>query len=44
MDAEEAARLLAPHVDRLRRLPYSDLVRYVDEVEAFQVTGRGVPT
>lgn len=39
MDTEEATRLLAPHVERLRRVPYSDLVRYVDEVEAFEVTG-----
>jgi hypothetical protein len=39
MDEEEAKRILDPHIRRLRKLPYSELVRYVKDIEAFEVTG-----
>jgi hypothetical protein len=39
MDEEEAKRILDPHIRRLRKLQYSELVPYVKDVEAFQATG-----
>jgi hypothetical protein len=39
MDEDEAELILDPHVRRLRKLPYSELLRYMKDIDAFEVTG-----